>query len=85
MKEPDYLESLAEIVSRSNQLEHVHISRCEMDGTMIKPIITALHTATHSMKTIKFEDTNWNSIEAIEELVKFIATAPELEWCSIAG
>ena len=56
-----------------------------MDGTEIKPIIAALNTAIHTMKKIYFWHTNWNSNEAIEELLKFIATAPKLEECDISG
>ena len=54
-----------------------------MDGTMVAPIIAAMNTAIHAMKKISLFDTNWNSDEAIQELVKFIATAPKLEECYI--
>ena len=83
MIQPDYLERLAEIASKSNQLEVVEIYNCEMDGTMISPIIAALNTAIHTMKRIYFQGTNWNSDESIEGLLKFIATAPKLEYCNI--
>ena len=53
---------------------------------MIRPIIAALNTtAIHTMKKIAFYATNWNSDEAIEELIIFIATAPKLEECDISG
>ena len=50
-----------------------------MDGRRIKPIIVALNTAIHTMKNICFLGTDWNSNDAVEELVKFIATASKLE------
>ena len=84
MKQPDYLERLAQIVSQSKELEYVWINKCEMYGVMIQPIIAALNTSIHTMKQIWFSDTNWNSNEAIQELVKFIANAPKLNWCSIS-
>ena len=88
MQQPDYLGRLVEIVSRSNQLnqlELVGISDCGMDGTMIEPIISALNTDIHTIKKIYFTHTNWNSDEAIEALLRLIATAPKLEYCSIGG
>ena len=86
MEKPDYVKRLAEILSSSIQLEEVWINSCEMDGTMIRPIIAALNTtAIHTMKKIAFYATNWNSDEAIEELIIFIATAPKLEECDISG
>ena len=54
-----------------------------MDGTRLKPIIAALHNSIHTMKEIRFQNTNWNSHEAIEELINFIANAPKLEGCDI--
>ena len=67
MKQPDYLGRLAEIVSKSNQLEGVYINNCKMEGTMIKPILAALNTPTtiRTMKEIYFPYTNWNSDEAV--------------------
>ena len=56
-----------------------------MDGAMIKPIIAALNTSIHTMERIEFYGTNWNSNEAIEQLVKFIANAPKLEICNMNG
>ena len=56
-----------------------------MDGRMIKLIIAALNTAIHTMETIEFRDANWSSNDAVEELVKFIATAPKLEYCDISS
>ena len=56
-----------------------------MNGAMIKQIIAAMKTAIHTMKYIDFAGTDWNSDEAIEDLVKFIATAPKLEYCDIFG
>ena len=69
MKQPDYLERLAEIISQSKQLEGVYINDCDLDGAMITPIIAALHTAIHTMNDIRFWATNWNSNDAIQELV----------------
>ena len=83
MKQLDYFLRLAAIFSLSDQLEVVWINKCEMDGTMIKAIIAALETAIHTMKKISFQGTNWNREDAVEELVRFIATAPKLEYCSI--
>ena len=83
MKQPGYLERLAIIISESKKLEEVYIDHCRVDGRTIKPIIAALNTAIHTMKKIKFVGTDWNSDDAVEELVKFIATAPKLEECSI--
>ena len=83
MKQPGYLERLAEIISKSKQLEYVGINYCKMDGAMIAPIIAALHTAIHTMKDISFSGTSWNSDEAILQLIQFIATAPKLEYCYI--
>ena len=54
-----------------------------MDGRMIQPILAALNPSIHTIKEIWFYGTNWNSNEAIEQLVKFIANAPKLEWCEI--
>ena len=54
-----------------------------MNGRRIKPIIAALNTAIHTMKRIGFLVTKWDN-DAVEELVKFIATAPKLEYCGIS-
>ena len=37
------------------------------------------------MEKIEFRAANWNRKEAIGELIKFIATAPKLDECSIIG
>ena len=82
-RQPDYLQRLVEIISKSKQLEQVHINNCGLDGAKIEPIIAALQSSIQTMKKIDFWFANWNEKAAIEELVKFIATAPKLEECDI--
>ena len=45
--------------------------------------MAALQNSIQTIKEISFYGANWNSNEAIETLIKFIATAPKLWFCGI--
>ena len=85
MQQPDYLERLAYIISKSTQLEDISIDNCDRDGIMIKQIIAGLSASIRAIRLIQLRGVNWSETETIEELVKMIANAPKLERCDIAG
>ena len=52
---------------------------------MIRSVIAALQTSIETMKEIFINYVNWDNKEAMNELIKFIANAPKLSYCSIVG
>ena len=59
-RQPGYIERLAEIISKSTQLEVVRINYCKTDGSMMAPILAALKSSVQTIKEIILPATNWN-------------------------
>ena len=85
LNEAGNFEKFISFVSKFTQLEIVVLNFLEMDGVMIARAIAALAPSLNTIKEFRSWNVNWDTDEALTQLLQFIANAPKLQVCVISG